>query len=270
MYWKNRVVIITGSSRGIGWELANQLLISGANVVINARNEEVLELKLREIQNKGYDALAVPGDVSNYNDCAEIVKQTINRFGKLDVLINNAGLSAEAIAFDSIGIHVFQKLVDVNFTGSVNMTKAALPLLKQSEGRILFICSLAGLHGFGNYAAYCSSKMALTAFAESLKIELKNQKVAVSIAYVGFTQNDSEKTVADKDGNLTPQKKNVKVKPQPVHQVAKLLMKMVEKKTFKKVFSGKGLLLLFMTRFFPALLRSILVRLFEKETKNQR
>lgn len=265
MHWKNKVVIITGSSRGIGWEVANQLLRSGARVVINSRNNETLQTNYLELKSKGYPVLALPGDISNYNECAAIVKNTIDHLGKIDVLINNAGLSAESNSFDSININVFQKLVQVNFLGSVNMTKAALPFIKQSEGSILFISSLAGLHGLGNYSAYCSSKMALTGFAESLRIEMKSQKVHIGIAYVGFTQNDNDKTVLDRNGNLIPQKVILNVKPKPVHIVANQLIRMIEKRKDKRIFTGKGFLLLFLSRFFPSLLNLILLKLYKKQ-----
>jgi short-subunit dehydrogenase len=265
MYWKNKVVIITGSSRGIGWELTNQLLRSGANVVINSRNKETLLAKYVELKNKGFSVLALSGDISNYDDCTGIAKNTIDHFGKIDVLINNAGLSAESNSFDSININVFQKLVQVNFIGSVNMTKAALPYIKHSNGSVLFISSLAGLHGLGNYSAYCSSKMALTGFAESLRIELKNQNVHIGIAYIGFTQNDNGKTVLDKNGNLIPQKEIINVKPKPVHYVANQIIRMIEKRMNKKIFTRKGFLLLFLSRFFPVVLNLILLKLYKKQ-----
>jgi NAD(P)-dependent dehydrogenase (short-subunit alcohol dehydrogenase family) len=265
MYWKNKVVIITGSSRGIGWELTNQLLRSGASVVINSRNKETLQAKYVELKNKGFSVLALNGDISNYDDCTGIAKNTIDHFGKIDVLINNAGLSAESNSFDSININVFQKLVQVNFIGSVNMTKAALPYIKQSNGSVFFISSLAGLHGLGNYSAYCSSKMALTGFAESLRIELKNQNVHIGIAYIGFTQNDNGKTVLDKNGNLIPQKEIMNVKPKPVHYVANQIIRMIEKRMNKKTFTGKGFLLLFLSRFFPVVLNLILLKLYKKQ-----
>ena len=135
---------------------------------------------------------AIAGDVSKAEDCHQLIEHTIKTFGQIDVLINNAGISMEG-SIEDLAPEVFQKVIEVNYLGSIYPTKAAIPYLKKSKGSIIFMGSAAGIRGIPNHAAYSSSKMSLTAIAEALKIELKKSDIHVGLAYVGFTENDEEK-----------------------------------------------------------------------------
>lgn len=263
--WKDKVVLITGSSRGIGRQLATEIGKLGGIVVLNGRNKNRLEETATQLKTKGLNVAFVPGDISKPDSCAKVIGQTIAAFGKLDVLINNAGISAKATV-EEINPEVFKQVMDVNFMGSVYMTQAALPYIKQTRGSILFIGSLAGIHGIGNHAAYCCSKMALTGLVDSMRIELHQTGVHLGLAYVGFTENDPEKTLLDKDGQAILQRARNGIKQAPVKQVARQLMRMVERRQARATFTMLGKLNAFINRISPTVVHRILLNAYSKSS----
>lgn len=260
---KGKVAIITGSSMGIGKSLALEMAKKGAKVVLNGRNGERLYATHRTLMDQGYDILAVQGDVSNYEDCQLLIEKAVTHYGKIDILVNNAGLAMEG-EVESLHPDTLKKVMEVNFLGSVYPTQLALPHIKATQGNILFISSLAGIHGLPNYSAYSASKMALSALAESLKIELSGTGVHVGIAYIGFTQNDPDKTYYNAQGELEvlPKRQNVTI--EPVEKVALRLIRKMEKRRFKTVFSNLGVLLSIVQRISPALVEQILMNSYAK------
>jgi short-subunit dehydrogenase len=262
-FWKNKVVIITGSSIGIGRNIAEQITALEGKVVLNARNETRLNKAVESMKSEGKEVFGVVGDVSKYEDCQQIIVQTLTQYGKIDVLINNAGLASQTMIQD-IDPSVFQSIFNVNVMGTVFMTKAALPALIETKGSVLFIGSVAGIHGIGGYSAYSSSKMALKGITESLRIELHDKEVHIGLAYVGFTENDSEKKFLDRDGNSVSLPNRSNVKQEPVSKVALRLMKMVENRTNKSVFSPIGKTTYLVHKFAPWLLKRILLNAFKK------
>lgn len=263
MKLQNKVVIITGSSIGIGRTMAQEMCKEGAKVVLNARNEKRLERTFEELKEIGCEVTAIAGDVSKTEDCQKLIDHAINTFGQIDVIVNNAGISMEG-SFEDLPPDVFRKVIEVNYLGSIYPTKAAIPYLKKTKGSVIFMGSAAGIRGIPNHAAYSSSKMSLTAIAEALKIELKQSGIHIGLAYVGFTENDKEKTIYDKDGNIVPQPKRDFIKAEPQEVVAKRIIKMIENRTFKQVFTPLGKLNAFMNRFFPFVVGPILSRNYHK------
>lgn len=264
---KDKVVIITGSSIGIGRVMAREMLKQGAKVVLNARNAERLERTYQQLSAEGFEQLfAVAGDVSKVEDCQHMVQQTIDHFGRLDVLVNNAGISMEGKVAD-LQPEVFRKVMEVNYLGSVYPTQAALPQLKANKGSVIFIGSVAGFYGLPKFSVYSSSKNALTSLAESLRIELVDTGVHVGICYVGFTENDPEKTIYDAQGNIIAQPKRGFIKAEPPENVAHRVIKMIKTRRFKHVFTLLGKLNNFNSRFFPALVNFVLTRNFKKQGK---
>ena len=261
---QNKVAIITGSSLGIGRTLAFEMAKQGAKIVLNARNPERLAKVQKTMQNAGFESIAIAGDVSKMEDCQKMIDAAVESFGKVDILINNAGIATEGTV-EELDPDVFRKVMNVNYLGSVYPTKAALPLLRKTKGSIIFTGSLAGMRGLPNFSVYSSSKMALTALAESLKIELDGSGVHVGIAYVGFTQNDPEKTIYDKDGKIIAQPKRDLIKAEPPENVALRIIKMVENKTFKQYFTPLGKLNAFMNRFFPFIVEGVLKRNYKSK-----
>lgn len=256
---QNKVVIITGSSMGIGKEMARQFLEAGAKVVLNGRNKMRLEKTGADFKADGYEVLCISGDVSNPQDCQTLVDSTIKHFGQIDILINNAGISTEGTV-EELDADVFKKVMEVNYLGSVLPTKSALPYIKKTKGSVIFVSSVAGIRGIPKYSVYSSSKMALTALAESLRIELAKDNVHIGIAYVGFTENDPDKTIYDKDGKIIPQPKRNLIKPESVDVVAGRIIGMVKNRTFKKVFTPIGKLNALLNKLTPGIVHSVLKR----------
>jgi len=264
---KNKVAIITGSSMGIGKVMAQQMLDQGAKVVLNARNEKRLQNTYDFFKSKNYPVIAVAGDVSKIEDCQRLTEKTITAFGQIDILINNAGISMEGEVND-VAPEVFRKVMEVNYLGSVFTTKAALPHLKTSNGSVIFISSAAGIRGLPRYAVYSSSKMALTALAESMKIELYGSNVHIGIAYVGFTKNDEQKTIYDSNGKIIAQPVLTFIKAEPPENVSHRIIRMIEKRRFKEVFTPLGKLNAVVNRWAPGLGELILRKNYIKNWKS--
>ena len=260
--FKDKVCVVTGSSKGIGKEIAIQLLKAGAKVIINGTDPDRLQKTFDSLQAyvSTCDQVSMcVADVSSTEDSNRLIRHVLNRHGRLDVLINNAGLSMEG-ELEEIQPSVFQRLMDVNLVGPAQTTKIALPLLRETSGSVVFISSLAGLYGLPGFSPYSCSKMALTGLAESLRNELHGTGVHVGIAYLSFTENDPEKTIYDANGNIVPIPKRTVMRPEPVNLVASQILQMVEQRTFKRVFSPMGKLIAFTSRFFPSLF-GLLIRL---------
>jgi short-subunit dehydrogenase len=183
-----RVVVITGGSDGIGAEIARQLAArdkGGLGLVLAARNAGQLQAVARECEALGAQALAVPTDVSVQDQCRRLIAAAVERFGSIDVLINNAGRSAHALFEDVADLGWYEELMRVNLWGSVWCTHAALPYLKASHGRIVAVSSLAGLVGVPGRTAYSATKFAMGGFFEALRAELKGAGVSVTVACPG-------------------------------------------------------------------------------------
>ncbi len=261
--WKKKVVVVTGSNAGLGKTLARLLLERGAKVVINGRNQDRLINAFNELSQNGNSVFAAAGDISKYDDCQNIVNETIRKFGRIDVLINNAGTSSVGDFYD-LSIDVFKQIVEINFLGTVNMSKAALPYLEETKGSLFFVGSVAGIHGIGGSASYSSTKMALTGFAESLQIELKSKGINVGIAYPGFIENDNQKVFLDKDGNRISVPSRENIKQMPRKKVARKIISMIERRKFKSVFTSLGKCNALINRFCPALIHKILTNVYSK------
>jgi short-subunit dehydrogenase len=256
-YFKNKTAIVTGSGMGIGKAIALELCKQGAHVVLNGRNGERLENTYQDFLQKGYSVLAVQADVTEPASCERLINKTLETFGNIDVLINNAGLSMSE-RFENLHPEVFDAVIKSNIQGSAYPTLKALPSLKQTKGSVIFISSAAGMIGLPTASAYSAGKMALTAIAQSLKVELAETGVHVGIVHVGFTQNDANKRVLNAKGELIPVAERPAYLQQTQEQVAKAVLRTVQKRKFKVVLSAIGQLNSFMARFFPGLVMSIL------------
>lgn len=258
-FFQGKVVVVTGSSQGIGKELASQLLGRGACVVINARNAERLETVKAQFENYGENVLAVAGDVGIPDDCNALIEAAVGHYGKLDILINNAGIGIQ-FPFETIEPHVIRMVTDTNFLGSMYCTRFALPYLKKTKGSVMFMGSIAGIHGIPNSNVYAATKMALTGFAESLRLETIHTGVHVGLAYLGFTRNDPQKQFVQPDGSLvTCPDRNPRMVAS-VEKVADLVLQMIEKREHKRVFGHLGRLLMTLNRLSPDLVSWILSR----------
>jgi short-subunit dehydrogenase len=251
-YFKDKVVIVTGSSRGVGFATAKTLVTLGAKVVLTARGTDRLE-KSRKILSSLGEVIAIPGDIGSYEDSKRILEQTLTHFSRIDILINNAGISMRG-KFENLHKEVIQNIVGTNLFGSIYLTNLAIPYLKETHGQIIFISSIAGLLGLPNASAYCATKFALKGLSESLRIELDPYGIHVGIVYLGFTEHDPEKRLVSSDGELL-------LPDRPAHhtqaQAAQLILNMINKRNKSLTMTPIGKLAMVVSRLCPGIVEII-------------
>ena len=256
-FFKNKIAIVTGSGMGIGRAIALELCKQGAHVVLNGRNEERLERTRQAFLQEGYNVIAVRADATQISECDELIQKTIEAFGRVDILITNAGISMSDY-FENLDPKVFAQVIESNIHGSAFPVLSALPAIKTSKGSIVFISSAAGLVGLPTASAYSAGKMALTALAQSLKIELSNTGVHVGIVHVGFTKNDDDKRVLNAKGEWIPVAHRPAYLQQTQEEVANAVLDLIRKRRFKSILSLVGKLNAFAIRYFPGIVLSII------------
>jgi len=198
--FQGQVVIVTGASAGIGEALALQLANQGAKVVIAARRAERLEEVAAECRSLGGEVLAVPTNVSDEAQCKALIEKAVEKFGRLDLLVNNAGLAASALFDEFPNLGLFKHTVDVNFYGVVYCTYYALPFLKQTKGRIVAISSLGGKAALPYNTPYCASKYALHGFYDALRMELRQHGVSCTVICPSWVATEFHEAQLNKDG----------------------------------------------------------------------
>jgi NAD(P)-dependent dehydrogenase (short-subunit alcohol dehydrogenase family) len=182
---ENKTAIITGASDGLGKGTAKVFAENGWNVVLAARTKEKLEKAASELQNTKGNVLAVAVDVSNYEQVEQLIEQTIDAFGQVDVLINSAGIDYPG-SIEELTAEQWNQVIGVNLNGVFYTSKAVFPHMKeQKSGYIINISSVAGKKGWPNATAYCSSKFALTGFTQALNGEGKPHNIRCSVVYPG-------------------------------------------------------------------------------------
>jgi short-subunit dehydrogenase len=251
-----RVVVITGGSDGIGAEIARQLAArekSGVGLVLAARNAAQLQAVAQECEALGAQAFAVPTDVSVQDDCRRLVAAAVERFGSIDVLINNAGRSAHALFEDVADLGWYEDLMRVNLWGSVWCTHAALPYLKASHGRIVAVSSLAGLVGVPGRTAYSATKFAMGGFFEALRAELKGAGVSVTVAYPGVVATRIRHRGFNAAGGKLGESLLKEEGAMSPDECARLVIDGMDKRRREVVMTAKGKLGRFMKLFAPGL-----------------
>ena len=265
MGFKDKVVIITGASSGIGKSLAEELAKRGANVVLGARQYVTLCEITASLEAKyGIKALAVQCDVSIEADCASLIKQTTTTFGKIDVLINNAGLSMRAL-FNDVDLAVLKNLMDVNFWGTVYCTKFAMPEILKSKGSVVGVSSIAGYRGLPGRTGYSSSKFAMNGFMESLRTENLKTGVHVMVACPGFTTSNIRVAALAKDGNAHGETSMEEGKMMTAEEVAVIICDGIADRKRTLIMTGQGKLAVWMNKLFPKFTDKKVFELFAKE-----
>ncbi len=187
----NKVALITGSSRGIGKQIAIKLAKNGYNIVVNYvnKNEEV-EKTIEELKQFGVEILEAQGDISNYEQSEKIVNSTIEKFGQIDVLVNNAGITKDMLIM-RMKKEDFTKVIDVNLVGTFNITKNVIPhMMKKRTGRIINISSVVGISGNAGQCNYAASKAGIIGFTKSLAKELASRNILVNAVAPGFIETN--------------------------------------------------------------------------------
>lgn len=265
MSFKNKVVIITGGSSGIGKSLAEELAKRGASVVLGARQYATLCEITAELEAKyGVKALAVQCDVSKEGDCQSLINQTINTFGRIDVLINNAGLSMRAL-FNDLDLSVLKNLMDVNFWGTVYCTKYAMPEILKTKGSVVGVSSIAGYRGLPGRTGYSASKFAMNGFMESLRTENLKTGVHVMVACPGFTTSNIRVAALSKDGAAHGETSMEEGKMMSSEEVAAIICDGIESRKRTLIMTGQGKLAVWMNKLFPKFTDRKVFELFAKE-----
>jgi len=199
-YFKNKVIVITGASSGIGEELAYRLAAQGAKLSLAARRRERLEAVRAECEKRGGQAIAIRTDVTEQTQCETLIQNTVREFGAIDIIVNNAGVSMWAIFEEITDLSIFEKIMRVNYLGSVYCTYYALPHLQAAHGQIVGVSSLTGKNGVPTRSGYAASKHAMVGFFDTLRIELADDGVAVTMIYPDFVATDTRKNAFRGDG----------------------------------------------------------------------
>jgi meso-butanediol dehydrogenase/(S,S)-butanediol dehydrogenase/diacetyl reductase len=253
---EGRVALVTGSSRGIGRATAEALAARGARVVLNGRDGERLQRAQAEMAEAGLEVATAAGDVADLTECRRVVEQAAARWGRLDILVNNAGTSARG-RFAATEPEVFRQVITSNVLGPMFATRLALPHLQKTAGSVVFVSSLAGLHGIPGGAAYSTAKMALTALAQSLRAE--SSAVHVGVLYVGFTRNDPGKLFFHPDGSLGPITRPFRYSLTP-EQVGEAIAVLIDRRRPSRVLTGMGWTIAALRRVSPRLLEALVAQ----------
>ncbi|HSK70745.1 MAG TPA: SDR family NAD(P)-dependent oxidoreductase [Pyrinomonadaceae bacterium] len=186
-FWKDKVVFLTGASSGIGEALALELAKRGAILGLLARRESLLRDLVAKCERKGTAAREFPCDITDEIAVQDAANELRNEFGKIDILIANAGIGGGAKHAKDLKPQDFRRVIDTNLVGAVNSVSAVLPqMMEQGSGQIVAISSLAGFRGLPKSAAYCASKAGMTAYFESVRLDVQNKGIAVTIIQPGF------------------------------------------------------------------------------------
>ncbi len=259
-----KVIIITGASSGIGLALAKEYACEGNALVLGARNIEKLNSVAGELKSKCFAVVPVKTDVSKENDCKNLVLKGAEDFGKIDILINNAGISMRAL-FEETDISVIRKLMDVNFYGTLNCTKFALPYLLRSKGSVVGVSSIAGYKGLPGRTGYSASKFAMHGFLETLRIENLKKGLHVLIACPGFTATNIRNTALAKDGSQQGESPRDEDKMMSAEKVAEFIAKAVRKRKRSLILTSQGKYTVLLNKLFPAMMDKMVYNHMAKE-----
>ncbi len=258
-----QVVIITGASSGIGKALAKELFLRGAKLSLGARRLDQLEALKSELQSS--DILCTETDVSRESDCKKLIDLTLEKFGRIDILINNAGISMRAL-FNDMDLEVMHRVMDVNFYGTVYCTKYALPYLLATKGSLVGIISIAGYIGLPGRTAYSASKFAIRGFLDTIRIENLKSGLHVLVAAPGFTSSEVRKAALTADGTPqgeTPRNEGSMMSAETcAYKIAEAIKK--RKRSLILTFI-EGKFSVFLGKFFPSLLDRLTYNHMAKE-----
>lgn len=194
----DKVAFVTGATRGIGREIASTLAQNGYNLAINYRNKNIdLEETIEQIKKYNVECLPVKGDISNFEDCEIMINEIIKKFEKIDVLVNNAGITKDGLLM-RMKKEDFEQVINVNLVGTFQITKQVLPyMLKQRNGRIINLSSVVGITGNAGQTNYSASKAGIIGFTKSLAKEVASRNILVNAVAPGFIETQMTGVLKD-------------------------------------------------------------------------
>jgi short-subunit dehydrogenase len=261
VHFNNKVIWITGASSGIGEELAYRFAKDNAKLVISSNDSTELErvrdncLKITDI------CSAVEFDLAQTSDIDNLTKKIISEYGRIDVLINNGGISQRAFARET-PIEMDRKIMEINFFSAITLTKSVLPfMLKQGSGHIAVTSSITGKFGFPLRSAYSASKHAVAGYFETLWFELKENNIGVTVAYPGRVKTKISLNAIDKDGKAHGKMDAGQDNGISAERCAFKYYKAIKNDKKEVYIGGNELLMVFLKRFAPALHRKLVMRI---------
>jgi hypothetical protein len=257
---KGKVVIVTGASSGIGEATAREFGRAGAKVVLAARRVDRLEAVAKEIAAMGAEALVVAADLSKLEDIQALVKQTLEKFGRIDVLVNNAGFGRLDWLENLDPVKDIEAQFSVNVMGVIQTTRQVLPvMIKQRGGAVINMCSMAGLVATPTYTVYAASKHAVHGFSEALRREVKPWGIDVSLIYPGgvVTEFSQHAGIKRKTNATTP-----KFMLLTAEQVGKAVVKLVRRPRRMWIIPWLWSVTVFMNRFLPGIVDTTTINNF--------
>ena len=238
--FRENVVIITGASRGIGREVAYQLAAQGAWLSLAARDAEQVESAAANCCERGGRVLVVPTDVCEQRQCKNLIEQTVKEYGRIDTLVNNAGITTWARFEDIRDLSLLERIMQTNYMGSVYCTHYALPYVKKTQGRIVGVSSLAGKTGVPTRSGYAASKHAMAGFFDTLRIEVADYGVSVTMVYPGFVATEVRERAIGADGKPLEVSPVRESEVMTVETCARLIVQAMAKRRRELIMTTRG------------------------------
>lgn len=259
--FKDKIVVVTGGSEGIGKALVDAFLHEGAKVATCGRNYD----KLYQLQST-YSARPLmihAADVSKEADCRKFIDEVINTFGTIDILINNAGISMRSLVSE-VELDTIRKVMDINFWGTVYCTMFALPHITKNKGTVVGVSSIAGYRGLPGRSGYSASKFAVNGWLEALRTELLDSGTNVMWVCPGFTTSNIRNVALNKDGKSQGESPMDEGKMMSAEECAQHILNAIGKRKRNLVLTFTGKRTVFMNRFFPSLADKLVRKFFFK------
>jgi len=261
---KDKVVIITGGSSGIGKALAEKFGMEGSRLLITGRNQQDLDNTVTELRSKNISVAGICSDVSKEDDNRLMAEEAIKLYGTIDILINNAGISMRAL-FSEVDLNVVRQVMEINFFGVLYATKYCLPEIIKNKGSVVGISSIAGYRGLPGRTGYSASKFALNGFLEVLRTELLHTGVNVLTACPGFTSTNIRRRSLTKDGSHQGESPRDEENMMTSEEVANRIYKAVVKRKRILVLTAMGKVAVWLNKVLPALADRLVFKVMAKE-----
>jgi dehydrogenase/reductase SDR family member 7B len=261
---KDKVVIITGASSGIGKACAGEFGRRGARIVITGRNSASLLETSAYLRAAGIDNLPIVADAGVEEDARRMAEETIKHYGRIDILINNAGISMRAL-FADLELQVFKKVMDINFYGTVYATKYCLPHILAAKGSVIGISSINGYRGTPARTAYTASKYAMQGFLESLRTEVMKQGVHVLVACPGFTESNIRNAALTANGQPQGKSPREEGKLMSAEEVARHIYKATVGRKRDLILTTQGKMAVFFNKWIPGIMDNVVHKVMAKE-----
>lgn len=262
---RDKVVIITGASSGIGRAMAVEFGTRGSKLLITGRDKEALDKTVTELKSMGIAVEGFQADVSLEADNKRMAEKAVQHYGGIDVLINNAGISMRAL-FEEVDLDVVKKVMDINFYGVLYATKYCLPHIKKNKGSIVGISSIAGFRGLPGRAGYSASKFALNGFLEVLRTELLKTGVHVLTACPGFTSSNIRKKSLTKDGTSQGESPRNEQQMMSAEECARHIYQATISRKRTLVLTTQGKLVVLLNKWLPGLADKMVYNVMAKES----